>query len=54
MCHNIILTNQFKPLLLTSASPRRQLYAQTLSKVRVAVISRMAKPEEVFKDSAKN
>ena len=29
-------------------SPRRQLYAEVLSKVRVIMVSKMAKPEEVL------
>lgn len=40
------------PLLLSgmmsvAQSPRRQLYAPVLSKVRAVMVSRMAKPEEV-------
>lgn len=37
-----------QPLMISSSSPRRQLYAPILSKVRVAMIGRMAKPEEVL------
>ena len=51
--------SQFQPppqsaLVLTpatlspTASPRRQLYAPILSKLRVLLVSRMAKPEEVL------
>ena len=33
--------------LSPTASPRRQLYSPVLSKLRVLLVSRMAKPEEV-------
>ncbi len=37
------------PFLNTaSAAPRRSIYAATLSRVRVVMIGRMAKPEEVL------
>ena len=36
------------PAALSPASPRRQLYAQILSSLRVLLVSRMAKPEEVL------
>jgi hypothetical protein len=39
---------QSQHLTLSSGpSPRKQLYAPVLSRVRVVMISRMAKPEEV-------
>ena len=41
-------------LALTSASPRKQLYAPVLSRVRVVMISRMAKPEEVSKSLSRS
>ena len=34
--------------LSPTASPRRQLYSPVLSKLRVLLVSRMAKPEEVL------
>ena len=36
------------PAALSPASPRRQLYAQILSSLRVLLVTRMAKPEEVL------
>lgn len=50
--HNEVSTILAGPLLvgghsMAKSSPRRQLYAPVLSKVRSVMVSRMAKPEEV-------
>ena len=39
---------QAQTMLSPTSSPRRQLYAPVLSKLRVLLVSRMAKPEEVL------